>query len=288
MLSARYIVLAVLAVGFVSRTPAQSNPCLSRTIPAHVYTKRGEVVKTLKAANFRASVRGKPIVVTDATYNRGPRRIVILIDVSGSMTERGKLNFGLVFARDLISLASPQTSLALMTFTDRIEDVVPFDRDRATLLAEIDKLQNTNWARLKGTRRTALEGSLLSALGLLRKPGLGDAICVVTDGGEDASHSRKFKVNALLESAGVRVYTFLTAWYSNPRAAASVVAEARSELQDLAATTGGAFVVFVPVQVRNNAWPVGPPVPILDGDRKYLLGAAQVFYGEISASSSLT
>lgn len=284
----RYILIAVLVVGFLTQVPAQTDPCLDRTIPANVYAKGGDAVTNLAAANFKASIKGKPILVTAASYDRGPRRIVILIDVSGSMTERGRLKWGLEFAQDLISSAPSQDSLALLTFSNQIENPVALGQSRTDLLAEIDKLQHTDWDRVKGVRKTAMEDALVNALALLKTARVGDAICLVTDGGENASQSRKSRVEALLELAGVRVYAILPTWHIGSRTLSPEEAEGPSELRDLASATGGALLLFVPGQVRNLSMPTaGPGVAVSDSDREELTRASQVFHREIFSFNML-
>lgn len=282
MSSARYILLIALVACFVRRAPAASGACLDRAIPVYVYTKQPGPVQVLKPKNFKASVRGMPIAVTDATDYRGPLRVLILIDASGSMTQDGKLNFGLVFARDLISLASPETLLALLTFSDSIEDTVPFGRGRAALLAEIGKLQDTDWAHMKGVRRTAIWDSLQTALALLKKPRLGDSIFVVTDGVDNASHSRESSVRARVESAGVRVYAVVFTPNLAYRGRTPEEASGPSEMRTLTAATGGGWMRYVPEQLGSNGPRFGMPVPIVASDRVSLMDAATLFYGEIS------
>lgn len=279
----RYILLGMLTVGLATQVSAQTDRCLDRTIPAYVYTDRGDAVIPLTAANFKASIRGKPILVTDASYDSGPRRIVILIDVSGSMTERGRLKWGLTFAQDMISLTSSQDSLALLTFSNRVEDAIPFGQSRAALLAEVDKLQDTNWDRVKGLRRTALEDALVHALALLKTPRVGDAICLVTDGGENASQARQSRVEALLESAGVRVFAILPTWNMGSRTISPVEAEGPTKLRGLATATGGALLVFVPGQVRYVSTPTTGPFVVTVQDKQDLSSAAQGFHQEISS-----
>lgn len=221
-------------------------------------------------------------MVTAATYDRGPRRIVILVDVSGSMTGTGTLKWGREFTQDLISSAPSQDSLALLTFSSQTEEVVAFGQGRTALLEEIDKLQRTDWGRVKGTGRTAMRDALLSALTVLKTPKVGDAICLVTDGGENASQSRKSRVEALLESAGVRVYAILLTWDTGSRALTAEEALGPSELRDLTSATDGALLLFVPGQVRNLSMPTTPPFGVSDSDRKELAAASEIFLHEIS------
>ena len=281
----QHIVVAVLLAGSGTQVSAETDPCLD--LPANVYTERGDAVTVLyTATNFKASVAGKPIQVAAATYDSGPRRIVIVLDVSGSMTESGRLKWGLKFAQDLISLASSQESLAILTFSNRIEDTIAFGQSRTALLAEVDKLQDTNWGRVKGVRKTALEDALVSALAVLKTPSVGDAICLVTDGGENASQSNKSRDEALLESAGVRVYTFLPTWDRGSRTVSPEEAQGPSGLRGLAVATGGTLLLFVPGQARGLSMPATPYV-VSDSDKEELTRAAQGFHRDILSFAKL-
>jgi hypothetical protein len=233
-----HIVVAALAAGFASQLSAQTDPCLDRVIPVNVNLERGKALTPSTAANFQASIRGKPIRITSATYDSGPLRIVILIDVSGSMMG-GIRQLGLEFAQDLISSAPPQDSLALLTFNERIVDVIPFGQDRTAFREEVDELQHA-----VGRGRTAIEDALVSALALLKTPSVGDAICLVSDGGENASHTDWFRVKARLVSSGIRLYAFAPIWHRNPNSRTTVEADGLLELRDLAAVTGGDFLQF--------------------------------------------
>jgi hypothetical protein len=142
--------MAVFACGLLVH--AQTDPCLDRAIPVNVYKRQGAAVSELTTASFRARIRGKTVGITSAAYDNGPRRLVILVDVSGSMISEGRLSCGFEFARDLNLSAPSQESLPLLAFSTRIEDSVCFGQARSSVLAEIDKLQAANWTRLKGVR----------------------------------------------------------------------------------------------------------------------------------------
>jgi hypothetical protein len=199
------------------------------------------------------------------------------------MTFPGRLKWGLEFARDLISSAPPQDSLALLTFRSRIEDSVTFGRDRAALLAEVDKLQHTDWARVKGKRTTALEDALISALVLLEPPRLGDAICLVSDGVENASQSNRSTVEILLESAGVRVYAFLPIWQNDSPVARSSDHQGASEMHDLATATGGDLLVYVPDLIKHFSMSTPELFAVTESDREDIAHASQDFYREVSS-----
>ena len=277
----------VFVIGLVTQAPAQADSCLDRTIPVDVYTERGEAFGPLTAANFQASIGGKPIQVTSATLDSGPRQVLILIDVSGSMIEGGRLNWGLEFVRDLISFAPPQDSLALLTFSNQIEDTLSFGQSRSTLLAEVEKLQRPDLGRVKGVHRTALEDALNSALALQRTPSVGDAFCLVSDGGENASQSHQSRVEALLESAGVRVYPFLPTWHIANRTVTPEEYLGPSVLRDLANATGGTLLMFVPGQARMMSLPPDGYLKVTQSDKEDLASAAQSFHRAVSSFNKL-
>jgi hypothetical protein len=285
------LLVAASVVGLVNQGVAQRDPCLDRTIPVNVYTEQEVSVSGLTAADFKGSVGGKPVRVNDVTYEIGPRRIVILIDVSGSMTAEGGLQWGLQFVQDLISLAAPEDSLALLTFSGKIEDNLAFGQSREALFGEINKLCNTDWGHLKWPRKTALADAFLSALALLKPPGAPGALCVVTDGGENGSQASPSRVKRLVESAGVRVYVFLAAWYD---ALGTVPDEegalGPSALAKLAATVGGDFLPFTPegtTTLAARSLQPFTPRTFSDRDREIIMRASYRFYGEISGFNKL-
>lgn len=266
----------VLIAGFITQVPAQTDPCLDRTIPVNVYTERGEAFTPLAAFSFRPHMGGKPVRVTSVTLDTGPRRVLILIDVSGSMTEEDRLKWGLEFTRDLISLTPLRDSLALVTFSTRTEDVVAFGQSQDALLAEVNKLQGTDWRRVKSARKTALVDALADALAMMKSPRVGDAICIVSDGGENASQSNWSRVKALIELSGIRVYVFLPFPTTSSRASSPEESVGLPGLYDLTSATGGDLRAFEVGMGTNGS------------ERKIARLAAEGIRKEISSFVKLT
>lgn len=279
----RVFVAAWLAI----QMAAQTNSCIDRAIPVNVYTERGDAVKTLTAGNFKANISGKRIQVTAASYESIPRRIVILIDVSGSMAKEGRLKWGLEFAQNVISLSPSENSLALLTFSNQIEDSIAFYQARTAMFSEIEKLRRTDWERVKGIRKTALRDAIFEALALLEPAAVGDAIYLISDGGENASRSHRSTLEALLEAAGVRVFAFLPTWRVASRAVSPEEAAGLIELRNLTIATGGELLPFVPFEARHL--PILTPMdfPLTAADREELKRAAQNFHTETFAFSKL-
>jgi hypothetical protein len=280
------VLVSVLIAGSVTQVSAQTDPCLYRTVPVNVYAEQGEAFTHFPASDFQASIGDKPVGVTSAAIGNGPLHIVILIDVSRSMNEGGNLKRGLEFAQDLISLASNEDSLALLTFSNQVEDTLVFGVSRTALVAEIHKLQDTDWRHVKGTKATALIDALANAMTLIKTPSVGDAICLVSDGGENASQSNWFKFKARLELSGVRTYTYLPTWQSSSPIKAAENFGA-SELRGLAALSGGDVLQFGPGILKG----VSSSTSAFGGFGGYsqeIMRDAHVFHTEIFRFEQLT
>lgn len=83
------LVSAILGlVVFASAGLAQqtANTPETRSVIVNVLDRQGTPVRNLTKDNFVAHLNGKPVEVLDAHYSVAPRRIVVLLDVSGSMS----------------------------------------------------------------------------------------------------------------------------------------------------------------------------------------------------------
>lgn len=313
----RCILVVLFVTGSVLRAPAQSQSCVNRSITAQIYSKNGNPVTTLRATDFKLRIGRKGVPVRLVAYDSAPRRVVLLVDVSGRMVMSGDEARALAFARDMITLAPPGDSLALLAFSERTDAQVDFGSSRAALTGAAYALQQTRWRPGMG-RSAAVEDALVNALILMKKSQPGDAICLITEGNDTASHIRRASVRKLLESDGVRVFALVLPWspqrrgggqsVMNPRTIRSsgsartnaslpqsvVAPRARfgltfppvgvSRMQDLATDTGGDFVSFVSEPVVLGP---GRVKRISNGGPDDLARAAQAFLREISSFENL-
>ncbi|MGH9865737.1 MAG: hypothetical protein ACRD4H_10020, partial [Candidatus Acidiferrales bacterium] len=74
---------AVLLAVFTIAPSACAQVGEMRTMPVVAMTSDGRVVEGLTAQNLR--VKGVKATVTKVTFDAGPRRIILLLDISGSM-----------------------------------------------------------------------------------------------------------------------------------------------------------------------------------------------------------
>jgi hypothetical protein len=148
----------------------------------------------------------------------------------------------LTVVRALMAAAPRQDSFALLTFTTRIEGSIGFGPDRKAVFDEINKLDIVK-PNLERGRKTAVFDALSAALDLTRPTQIGDAIYLITDGGDNASHTKASPLKKRLEAAGVRLYCFLLV---EPPYRGRAPEEGPGAFPELASESGGAFISFEP------------------------------------------
>jgi|ERR1700687_3444876 len=97
----RFAGLLLLAYGFLAT--AQTAPTqTTRSLLVNVLDRNGNAVRDLAKDSFRAKVNGHPATVVEARYSLAPRRIVVLLDMSGSMAGETEKNKKWRIAREAI------------------------------------------------------------------------------------------------------------------------------------------------------------------------------------------
>ena len=215
---------------------------LRRTLAVNVLDAQGNLVRGLTAADFRASFRGHPVKILSVSRSTGSRRIVILLVISGSMTgSQRKMKLGLTAAEDAAVYSSAETRLALLIFAEKVVDKVDFSEGRSTVAAKLAAIKAGKEPPYDVKGGTALIDTLVEATKMLSPGKSGDAVYVITDGGDSASRTRYRDMEGGLLVAGVRFYAF--ALY-DPIAQRSMPEYlwGPNWLLDSARNTGGAFV----------------------------------------------
>ncbi len=234
---------AVLSAVCLCVTPvcAQRDPCQQRMIPVSIGTTNGAPAPSLDSAAFEGTYKRKPIRVTSSVMNPDPPRVVLLLDTSGSIhgnTSAFEMNFSVDLAEDLASHMPPASEIGLGFF---YKDLVPVslpNTDRHALKNQLDAL-HSHPESFKG--KTALWDAVLGGLKMFDHPHLGDAIYVITDGGDNASKNTMNQVAQTLGEAGVRLFAFV--FENGPENPVRVAIESGPEyLQQVVDDTGGTIV----------------------------------------------
>jgi hypothetical protein len=250
MISAKPTIL-VTAVGLLLSLSARAGDSRQLTVTINAVDQRGIPIEGLRRENFKAKSHRHNLQVASLAFADGPRRIVVLLDTSGSMSgaEIGGDKWAVARdeAREFITTAPPKARLSLLTFADKVEERSPLSEDRRRALEWLGS-SAANRKSVKGP--TCLYEAILAGLKELDPPQPGDAIFAVTDGGENSSKARFGQVANPLRASGVRLYTFLL-----PE---TVPLEGRENLLEMVRESGGFEVELYPSPI-----PVGAP-PAVD------------------------
>ena len=230
---------------------AQDQPCTARTVMATVVDHDGNPVEGLQAADFRGEFRGKGVQVLSATLDTSPRRIVLLLDASGSIAA-SSVTWRAVkrIAEGMVRSVPPSNPVALMVFTDEIRSRVPFGQPRDYLTSRVAALGKPDEWLGKRPGRTALFDAIMEALAELRPTQPGDIIYLITDGGENASRHRPPEVKNALLTRGVRLFTLIVSGWLHPGSWTAPPRERQlygERLREIAEVTGGCFFSLAPV-----------------------------------------
>lgn len=128
----------------------------------------------LAAADFSVLLNGEPAAVSAlerGVDNTQPISVLLALDVSGSM-DGGALDEAKTAAITFLNGLEPQDSIAVLTFADGANLVLPFTTDRAAAMAAIDGLVAAGQTALyqateDGLRLAAEEGTRYRAVILL-------------------------------------------------------------------------------------------------------------------------
>jgi hypothetical protein len=208
---ATLLLFLFLLPGFAQQA-LESQPS-TRPIVANVVDAKGKAVRNLTKQNFHVRINGKPAVVLDARYSLSPRRIVVLLDMSGSMTgekANGKWRIAREAVDDLLAETPGDVSIAMLTFSGQVREVFDFSQGR-TAIAEWMKEDPGQRPNRKNSPRTALFDAISEGLKLLQPVQPGDSVYAITDGGDNASQLSAGKVRSALLQSRVRLFAFLFA-----------------------------------------------------------------------------
>lgn len=144
---------------------------------------------------------GKPVQPT-SIKGLGPDEpltTMLVIDVSGSMLQAGKLQGAQAAAKAYVQQMRPGDEAGIITFSTQISSVQPITSDRQELLSAIDSLHAED--------NTAMYDALYKAVGILQGVSGRKAIIVLTDGMDNVSTHNAGEVISAIGPAGLSIST---------------------------------------------------------------------------------
>jgi len=162
---------------------------------------KGRPVTDLRRDELKVYEEGRPQLIAHFTEGKDlPARVLLLVDVSGSMNEELKSASSKMAAMQLMAALAPEDQVALAGFDNRYFGLVPFTRDRGEVLRGLDSAEPFG--------STALHDALDQAAKDVASHGEGRrAVVVITDGIDTASQQTPDAVIARSRALDVPIYT---------------------------------------------------------------------------------
>jgi von Willebrand factor type A domain len=243
---------AFLHSGIAQAAP-NSKPGM-RSVIVNVFDAHGNSVRDLTKENFRVQLNGRPTAVLEARYGLAPRRIVVLLDTSGSMageTSGGRWQVAREAVDNLLEQTSGNVPIAMLTFSGKIRDVFDFSQGRAAI-AKWLREGSRQHPNLSYPAKTALFDAILAGVKLLSPVEPGDVVYAITDGGDNASQASAMQTKAALQRSDVRLFALLFAEPPNPSGGDI---QSRDSLLSIVEESGGfTFGVAGHLKTFGTAW----------------------------------
>jgi len=204
--------ILVTACGILADAQSAQNQS-SSSLLANVLDRNGSAVRNLPKDNFRIKVDGHLATVLDASYSLAPRRIIVLLDMSGSMSGQiatKKFEIAREAVKDLLEDTPDDVLIALVTFSNQVHDVFDFSQSRNSMAKWLNEGNGKHGdPRIHGV--TALFDALQTATKLFASSHPGDALYLISDAGDNSSHVRSREIRELLLRSQIRLFVFLLA-----------------------------------------------------------------------------
>jgi hypothetical protein len=169
---------------------------------------RSGFVAGLTPEAFVAHDKKGPIRIQSARVDRGPRRIVFVVENGKDITPAGRKIEAAVITH-ILSKARPEDSFALLTARGPSVDL-RFGSSREAIRAAAEQLASTPQGK---SGKGGVLDALLQATSWFQPPQAGDSILVMTMGLERKRKASFSEVRAAVAAGGVRVFAFQLGFY---------------------------------------------------------------------------
>jgi len=240
--------------------PAQETQVCGNSVVVGVVDAHNLLVSGLKASDFKVSSRGAAPRVTSSEYRQNAGgRVVVLLDTSkrmGASAKNAKWRIANVMAKAFVTWMPPNEQITLIAFSEGEQRRFAAADGRKPIEEWLSSEPVSNGQILKG--RSAWLDAVLAGIKELSPPQTGDALYIITDGGDNSSEASLERVERELLNSGIRPFLFLI---FDKYASSADRAAGFPRLQQLVERSGGALVSLD----RNSRLPpTGAGEPQLD------------------------
>jgi len=240
--SSATVAILIVGVALCAPSAAQDVRCVQRALTLNVIDSRRSLIRLNNPAELQGKFRGKQVKILSIKPDERPHRIVILLDGSGSMVDestKNKWKAAIYAASHLAKANLPNTSLALILFSNSIDEQIDFSSGSSAIAKRVSALEDDpGFLKAHIHAKTAMRDTILAALDLLGKTGSSDVVYAITDGGDNVSKSALREVRDALVRDEVR---FFVALLSSDKRGPSPPEQLNGppEAAELAADSGG-------------------------------------------------
>lgn len=153
----------------------------------------------LQASDLRGKVNDKPMQILTATEPSTPRRVVLVLDASGSMWS--KWERAVEFAVGIVRESPESTEFATVIFSKNEIGKVEFGKTKPEFVSELMGFQS-----VKPYGQMALRDAIWQAMRMLEPDVEGDTIVVVSDSVDDHSKVTLRQLREATWLGGIRIF----------------------------------------------------------------------------------
>jgi VWFA-related protein len=202
------------------------------TLYIRVLNEKGERIPNLEQDQFNVSEDGVPVEIIDfSAFNLSPIVTFLVVDISSSMLEEGKIEGAKQAALKFIELIRPQDQVGLIAFNQSVYVKVPLTNDKDLLSQEV--------TMLSANGSTAWHDGVVKAVELLSTVPGRKSIVVLTDGMDNESQYSLMAATAEVQRIEIPVYAIGLG--KRPSGWLGSGGYDKSELSYMAEQTGGKF-----------------------------------------------
>jgi hypothetical protein len=194
-------VLTALSVVFVlsSICLAQQSACKGSDVPVGVISVSGNVFRGLAAEDFIGHVQKKPVAVKALTFDDGPRRVLIVVDLNKKLSaDSRKAEDEMI--KTLMANARPQDTFAIMPARGPGQDV-KFTEDRSAISQALGQPGDGKRGKEPGVLDTVMVG-----IEWFGPPEPGDSIVVIASDLEGNRKANARMVAKALHDSHIRMF----------------------------------------------------------------------------------
>ncbi len=246
------MVIAVTIAATSWSLSAQEKPCTTEAVFVNVENRNGGPVGGLTAENFHGSVGKESVSITSA--EPAPiKRIVIVLDQSGSMYVADAYTSAASLIANVVAHAPSAYQFALLTYSKSTQVRNPLTTNHNELMNALREAMAVRAPYGPSATSSTLDATI-AGLELLSPSEPGDAVLLVSDGGESSSKASFGDVELRFARSGVRLFAAIPITAATPNASPEYQTVLAQPLKKMVEAVGGKVFWFAgkPPEVRMD------------------------------------